>query len=217
MLIKYENMIDAHGIYEYIKKYASLKDSVFCKLHKCANPNECNHKQNHCMLNFDKVKNTYCSQKRIDPCKSADGLSYNDNGILFVIEIKGWELYNKYSRSKTEQEVKDKVEEYGLSAKLSHSLMICKEVLGEMGKITVPMVYLVVSDIRNEGIESIANNLSLLAETSSNFSHIYGDEIKSQLSSISNISDIDVGFVENCQEIDNELGSWTKARQIQLI
>lgn len=46
------------------------------------------------------------------------------------------------------------------------------------------------------------------------FSHVYGDEIKSQLS---NISDIDVGFVENCQNIDNELDSWTRARQIQLI
>lgn len=94
-------MIDAHGIYEYIKKYASLEDKVFCDLHKCASPDE-----------------------------------------------------------------------------------------------------------------SFANNLSLLAETSSSFSHVYGDEIKSQLS---NISDIDVGFVENCQNIDNELDSWTRARQIQLI
>lgn len=111
-------------------------------------------------------------------------------------------------------DVKDKVGEYRLSVKLSDSLMICKEVLEGMGKIIVPMVYLVVSDIRNDGIESIASNLSLLAETSSNFSHIYGDEIKSQLS---NISDIDVGFVENCQDIDNELSSWTRARQIQLI
>lgn len=92
--------------------------------------------------------------------------------------------------------------------------MICKEVLEGMEKIIVPMVYLVVSDIKNEGIESFANNLSLLAETSSSFSHVYGDEIKSQLS---NISDIDVGFVENCQNIDNELDSWTRARQIQLI
>ena len=25
-------MIDAHGIYEYIKKYASLEDKVFCDL-----------------------------------------------------------------------------------------------------------------------------------------------------------------------------------------
>lgn len=207
-------MIDACKIYEHIKKYASLEDKAFCDLHKCASPGECNRKQNHCMLNFDEVKKVYCGKKRITPCKSADGLSYNHNGILFVIEIKGWELYNKYSKPSTEQEVKDKVEEYELSVKLSDSLMICKEVLGEMEKIIVPMVYLVVSDIRNEGIESIASNLSLLAETSSNFSHIYGDEIKLQLS---NLSDIDVGFVENCQEIDNELGSWTRARQIQLV
>lgn len=207
-------MNKAHKIYEHIKNYASLKDNVFCDLHKCATPDECNRKQNHCMLNFDEVKNTYCSKNGISSCKSVDGLSYNNNGILFVIEIKGWELYNKYSKPKTEQEVKDKVGAYGLSVKLSDSLTICKEVLGGLGETIVPMVYLVVSDIRNEGIESIASNLSLLAETSSNFSHTYGDEIKSQLSSI---SDIDVGFVENCQEIDNELGSWTKARQTQLI
>ena len=209
-------MNKAYKIYEYIKNYASLTDNVFCDLHKCASsgPDGCNRKQNHCMMNFDEVKNIYCSRKGIPSCKSADGLSYNDNGILFIIEIKGWELYNAYSKPKTEQEVRDKVGEYAISAKLAHSLMICKEVLGGNGKIIVPMVYLVVSDIKNEGIESIANNLSLLAETSSSFSHIYGDEIKLQLSSI---SDIDVGFVENCQEIDNELGSWTRARQIQLV
>ncbi len=207
-------MIDAHGIYEYIKKYALLEDNVFCDLHKCASPDKCECKQNHCMLNFDEVKDVYCHNKRITPCKSADGLSYNNNGILFVIEIKGWELYNKYSKPKTEQDVKDKVGEYGLSVKLSDSLMICKEVLEELGEIIVPMVYLVVSDIKNEGIKSFASNLSLLAETSSSFSHTYGDEIKSQLSKI---SDIDVGFVENCQEIDHELGSWTRARLIQLL
>ncbi len=207
-------MIDARVIYEYIKKYATLEDNVFCDLHKCASPDKCNHKQNHCMLNFDRVKDTYCSSKVITSYKSADGLTYNNNGILFVIEIKGWELYNKYSKPKTEQEVKDKVGEYGLSVKLSDSLIICKDVLGKLGEVFVPIVYLVVSDIKNEGIESIASNLSLLAETSSSFSHTYGNEIKSQLSSI---SDIDVGFVENCQEIDNELGSWTKARQIQLV
>ena len=207
-------MIDAHGIYEYIKKYALLEDNVFCDLHKCASPDKCECKQNHCMLNFDEVKDVYCHNKRITPCKSADGLSYNNNGILFVIEIKGWELYNKYSKPKTEQDVKDKVGEYGLSVKLSDSLMICKEVLEELGEIIVPMVYLVVSDIKNEGIQSFASNLSLLAETSSSFSHTYGDEIKSQLSKI---SDIDVGFVENCQEIDHELGSWTRARLIQLL
>lgn len=187
-------MIDARVIYEYIKKYATLEDNVFCDLHKCASPDKCNHKQNHCMLNFDRVKDTYCSSKVITSYKSADGLTYNNNGILFVIEIKGWELYNKYSKPKTEQEVKDKVGEYGLSVKLSDSLIICKDVLGKLGEVFVPIVYLVVSDIKNEGIESIASNLSLLAETSSSFSHTYGNEIKSQLSSI---SDIDVGFVEN--------------------
>lgn len=207
-------MIDAQEIYEFIKNYASLEDNVFCDLHKCASPDKCEHKQNHCILNFDEFKDTYCRNKRITSCKSADGLSYNDNGILFVIEIKGWELYNKYRKPKTDQEVKDKVGEYGLSVKLSDSLMICRDVLGKLGEIILPVVYLVVSDIKNEGIESIANNLSLLAETSSSFSHTYGNEIKSQLSSI---SDIDVGFVENCQEIDNEIGSWTVARQIQLV
>lgn len=206
-------MIDAGKIYEQIKEYASLEDNVFCDLHKCDIPDKCKRKQKYSMLNFDKVKDAYCSNKGISPCKSADGLSYNCNGILFVIEIKGWELYNKYSKPKTEQEVKDKVGEYGLSVKLSDSLTICKDVLGGKEEIIVPLVYLVVSDIRNEGIECFASNLSLLAETSSNFSNIYRDEIKSQLSVI---SDIDVGFVENCQEIDNELDSWTRAREIKL-
>ena len=133
-------MIDAYEIYKCIKEYVALGDKVFCDLHKCASPDNCGHKQNHCMLNFDEVKDAYCRNKRITPCKSADGLTYNNNGILFVIEIKGWELYNKYSKPKTEQEVKDKVGEYGLSVKLSDSLIICKDILGKLGEIIVPIV-----------------------------------------------------------------------------
>lgn len=210
-------MIDARKIYECIRSYASLTDTVFCDLHKCDNPKICQSTPQHFMLNFDEVKNTYCSSKRIGACKSADGLSYNNNGILFIIEIKGWESYRKFSNPKNEQEIENKVANYKLSRKLSDSLMICKNVLTDNESITLPItlpiVYLVVSDIKDEGIERIESNLSLLAETSSNFSDIYGNAIKSQLS---NIFHIDVGFVENCQQIDTELDSWTKARDVEL-
>ena len=207
-------MIDARQIYEDIKNYAMLDGKVFCDLHKCDDHDKCNHKQHHNMLNFDEVKNIYCRSKKINSCKSVDGLSYNNNGILFVIEIKGWELYNKHENPQSKQEVINKVEGYELPKKLLHSLMICKDILAKKGTIIVPMVYLVVSDIKNEGIESIDSNLSLLAETSSSLSNIYGNEIRSQLSGI---SDIDVGFVENCQQIDNELNSWEKARNVRLL
>lgn len=107
------------------------------------------------------------------------------------------------------------MDKYRLAVKLTDSLNICKNVLPKVETITVPMVYLVVSDIRrNEGLESIENNLALLAETSSDLSNVYEEEIKSQLSLI---SDIDYGFVENCQQIDQELNSWIKAREVQLV
>lgn len=52
-------MIDACQIYKQIKAYASLDDNVFCDLHKCTDPDKCNHPQHHCMLNFDEVKTTF--------------------------------------------------------------------------------------------------------------------------------------------------------------
>lgn len=208
-------MIDASQIYKLIKAYASLDDKVFCDLHKCENSDNCEFPQHHFMLNFDKVKDTYCRNNKLTPCKSADGLSYNDNGILFLIEIKGWNLYKEHDNPQSEQEIKDKVDKYRLAVKLTDSLNICKNVLPKVETITVPIVYLVVSDIRrNEGLESIENNLALLAETSSDLSNVYEEEIKSQLSLI---SDIDYGFVENCQQIDQELNSWIKAREVQLV
>lgn len=214
-MIKYGNMIDASQIYKLIKAYASLDDKVFCDLHKCADANKCELPQHHFMLNFDNVKDTYCRNNKLTPCKSADGLSYNNNGILFLIEIKGWNLYKEHDNPQSEQKVKDKVDKYRLAVKLTDSLNICKNVLPKVETITVPIVYLVVSDIRrNEGLESIENNLALLAETSSDLSNVYEEEIKSQLSLI---SDIDYGFVENCQQIDQELNSWIKAREVQLV
>lgn len=78
----------------------------------------------------------------------------------------------------------------------------------------LPIVYLVVSDIKkNEAVEEIEACLLLLSETSSDFSQIYGKEIKSQLSKI---SDIDFGFVADCRQTDHEIDSWKKAREIQL-
>lgn len=117
-------MIDAPKIYSQIKAYATLEDQTFCNLHKCAEPGKCDGLQHRMMLDFDKVKDTYCKKRGIRSCKSVDGLSYNDCGILFIIEIKGWELYKKYANPKSVKEVKDKVEGYGLATKLSDSLVI---------------------------------------------------------------------------------------------
>lgn len=206
-------MIDASKVYEYIKKYASLNDNTFCGLHKCVAPDICRDKQHHLMLNFDEVKNHFCRIRKISPHKSADGLSYNANGILFIIEIKGWEAYYIHSNPNSGEKIQQKVAEYKLPKKLSDSLMICKDVLNVMSPITLPIVYLVVSDINNEGIESIERNLLLLSETSTDFSKIYSASIKSVLNSI---PDIDVGFVENCRKIDEELDSWTRAREVHL-
>lgn len=207
-------MVKACLIYKHIKEYASIGDNVFCDLHYCGVHEVCDHKQRHCMLNFDEVKNVYCRNNGITPCKSVDGLSYNDNGILFFIEIKGWNLYSRYANPKNEQDVKNKVVKYGLSNKLYDSLKICKKIHKDReDRIDVPLVYLVVSDIKNEGIESIEINLSLLAGISSRFSTVYGDAIESQLS---NIHDVDVGFVKNCEQIDAELESWKDARKVSL-
>lgn len=208
-------MIDASATYKFIKEYASLEERVFCDLHECAAPTGCGSPQHHMMLNFDAVKNFYCKEKGVSPYKSADGLSYNESGILFIIEIKGWELYKKYGRPETKQAVKDKVSKYRLSTKLSDTLMICKDVLSEMDtEIVLPVVYLVVSDVKENAVEDLEATLLVLSETSSDFSHIYGEEIESQLSEI---SDVDCGFVADCREIDREIGSWKKARYVKLL
>lgn len=212
-------MIDASETYKLIKEYASLEDQVFCDLHKCATPDSCSSKQYHVMLNFDKVKDIYCQTNGIESCKSADGLSYNDNGILFVIEIKGWELYERHGNPKTEEEVKDKVVNYKLSKKLSDSLMICKHVLSQtQSELVLPIVYLVVSDVKKEAkkeaVAELASALMILSETSSDFSSIYGDEIKLH---ISGISDVDCEFIADCRQIDSAIASWNKARLVTLL
>lgn len=95
--------------------------------------------------------------------------------------------------------------------------MICRDVLSKTEtSVVLPVVYLVVSDIKkNEAIEEIEANLLLLSETSSDFSQICGKEIESQLSEIP--EDIDYWFVADCRDIDHEIDSCKKAREIRLL
>lgn len=203
-------------ICEVIRTYASLESLTFCDLHKCMEPDKCKRPQQHEMLNFDEVKNVYCKESGIRHYKSADGLSYNDNSILFFIEIKGWKLYQKHANPQSEKEVREKVNKYGLSKKLHDSLIICRSILSKKkASVTVPVVYLVVSDIkRDEAVEEIEHSLLLLSETSSNLSHVYEEEIQY---SLSDISDIDFGFISDCRRIDDEINSWKKAREVKLV
>lgn len=208
-------MTDASETYKLVQEFALLTDHTFCYLHKCAEPITCAFHQHHDMLNFDDVKTCYCEKRGIKSCKSVDALSYNDKGILFLIEIKGWELYEKHYNPKTEQEVKAKVKKYKLVTKLSDSLEICKDVLSETWtEVVLPIVYFVVSDVKRKAVEELAAALSVLAETSSDFSEVYGKEIDAQLSGI---HDIDCGYVADCRQIDKEINSWCKARKIKLV
>lgn len=209
-------MSEAERIYVLVKEYSSQNDLTFCHLHKCLAPDECDCRQHHEMLDFDEVKRRYCKEKGIRTGKSADGLAYNDNGILFLVEIKGWEKYEKYQRPQNERDIKEQVEGYGMSKKLKDSLIVCNGILSQTEKsVALPVVYLVASDIKaDNAIEEIAGNLMFLSETSSDLSHVYGEELKSRLSAI---SDVDCGFIADCRQIDHEIKSWEKAREIKIV
>lgn len=81
-------------LYRAVNAYdASIGTSKVCELHKpCLRTPKCGTKQRSQLIDFDRVKETYCKNNKLPALSSVDGLAVTDkNKIFFFVEIKSWE------------------------------------------------------------------------------------------------------------------------------
>lgn len=210
-------MIDAKTFYYILKRYAALQDKVFCDVHRCSVPATCSQRQSHQIINFDDVKTAYCRDQKESPCDSVDGISFNDDGVFFFIEAKSWALFERFSRPDSADKVKQQVKKYKFSDKLKDSLIVSKGIASiSETELSLPVVYIVVTDasLQTDALGALNTMLSLLSETSSDLSVLYGKEISSQLS---DIVDVDNFYLDNCQELDFVISSLKHARIVKIL
>jgi hypothetical protein len=157
----------AADLYELLKQYGDEK--ILCDLHKpCAVNQGCSQRQVIELIDFDMV--SHCYQKCIGSpnIASVDGYTYKGDAYCFV-EIKGWKKYLEYNKVVTTETVKKQASRYDLEGKLIKSIGLCERLAeGDIfdGK---TVYYILVTDISVEHnpLESLANSLDLLAQTSS--------------------------------------------------
>lgn len=101
------------------------KVSCICCLEKsCIKSPRCTAYHTIELLDFDKIKDTICHNKRIESVASVDGILERNDTLCFV-ELKSWENYLKYQKPKAETDIQAQLDTYDLNSKLIESMNIC--------------------------------------------------------------------------------------------
>lgn len=207
----------AFDVYQCVKNFGACPDNILCNLHKCNSSSLCEDLSTKVMLNFDDVKHLWCKQNKTKKeLSSADGLLYNDYGILCYVEAKTWQLYVKNQRPTNAEDVAGQVGRYDFQKKLLESLFITKGILKDRGvKVKLPIIYCVVTDApeQNDIAAPLSDMLNYLANTASDLYITYGNEIKNKLSQI---TDVDCHYIKDCRYFDSEMKNLKYAREILL-
>lgn len=160
-----------------------LQITTICNLHKpCVlSETNCLNRNFQQVIDFDKVKDYYCSENKIESCASVDAISSGKN-ILYFIEIKGWKEYLNWNTGKiSSKKIDNQINRYNLEGKLRDSLFILSSILkdeaieNEKKFKAQPKQYILVTDIyvESEPINSFAMNLAFLAAFSSDLDHCW--------------------------------------------
>ena len=100
------------------------KVSCICCLEKsCIKSPRCTAYHTIELLDFDKIKDTICHNKRIESVASVDGILERNDTLCFV-ELKSWENYLKYQKPKAETDIQAQLDTYDLNSKLIESMNI---------------------------------------------------------------------------------------------
>ena len=150
----------AFRLYQRLKHYATLQPTTVCMLHKAEPGKPCpqsiyfcgSESVNHA-INFDAVKEHYCTQKKIHSLSSVDAVMQK-NGLLMFVEIKSWRNFEQYQIKATDSEdlrkkkIKEKAKKFNLKKKVEESMTICCEVSQDKRLFEkMPVMYVLMTDI----------------------------------------------------------------------
>ncbi len=181
-------------LFDRIKSIYPDHSTKICALHKpCTPKRQCKVGSNKEVLDFDEITKQENIKKSVESTSSVDAITYTDNNCYFCfVEIKGWYefLYNSHRKKKvTKSEIQKQVDKYDLKKKLDNSIQLCKEITHNNIFENIPIYYIVVTDIdvNTNPLESLQGNLMFLAQTSSKWTDICNNLLKSKLDEITDI------------------------------
>lgn len=186
------------------EKYTSVS---LCTLHRPCNPKpDCSIGSSYPVFDFDLITGDYCKRKSLPSCASVDALAEKQTTIYFV-EMKGWKEFLSRTSRISERKIQKQVSKYDLAHKLADSVHTCIALLSEVNEefendfLSVPKCYVIVTDIspQQNPLGSIANNLNLLAETSSDWESVCWNRLKEKAQQVKGIKT----FFVSCREFDS--------------
>lgn len=147
-------------LYERVKRYASLTSTTICMLHEAESKKPCPTSAFFCgkeskipALNFDAVKETYCSKTRTSSVPSVDAVLYKGNRFVFL-EIKSWQNFERYqikpgdSQATIQRKIADKATGFRLKPKVESSMEICRNITKDVHLFEqMPVTYVLVTDV----------------------------------------------------------------------
>jgi len=157
------------------------------------------------VIDFDSVKTMADMRKSARSRKSVDAVALAPSQkTLCFVELKSWELLIK--NEGTEDKVKKQAGKYtsDLPKKLSDSISICQEIVGDSGAFNgCRVLYVLVTDISvdDNGLDALNADLSALAGISSNL-NILCNRLSRNI--MSGIPTVETRYWE-CREFDGEM------------
>lgn len=164
-------LVTPQELFDKLSSYEKSMTNV-CEIKaRCACYHSCSQKQTAEVLDFDKVKEKYCSAKKMqNPLKSVDAVCVKGDGSLFFfVEKKSWTQFFRWNSSCNEQSIQDASDNFSFQKKYDDSVQICRGISEcECCLTNDNHAFLFLTDVENEGgIQSFAANLAALATTAS--------------------------------------------------
>lgn len=200
-------------IFDSVLEYSDKGTVSLCSLHAPCKGNFCGTPQKTQVIDFDNVKRKWDDSLKQPHHSSVDALAYN-NKLCFV-EIKGWtkflenqKLLKKDSLTEKDTDIlKKKIGKqsagYDYQKKFLDSIILCENI-SEQNDISknVPILFILVTDInpRINPIESFAEQLFMLANTSTSWEKICGETMYNHLKSQLGTNNT---FFIQCKEFDD--------------
>lgn len=198
-------------VYRLVGSFLGEDTSAICALHSACSPlkgkkYQCGEVGSHYpVLDFDSVKIKADIEARKESRKSVDALALTPSDkILCFIELKSWELL--INNKGDEKKVRKQAEKYSsdLPLKLSDSLEICREIVGDHGEGSVSQIlYILITDISvvTNGLEAFDSDLSALAGISSNLNMLC-NRLSTDI--MQGIPNVETRYWE-CRDFDHEI------------
>lgn len=171
-------------LYQYLVKTFPTHEvnSICCVNTTCKKGVFCSSQQSYPVIDFDEVKNDYCKRKKMASLASVDAVCVGGKKHYFCfVELKGWEKYIKYFREQ-KNSIVDTIKGYNLEGKLADSQKLCADIVGKNDLfVKMPVVFLLVTDIdvKTDGMDSFAEMMFTLSETSTIYSECVSETLKS--------------------------------------